>query len=135
MQRAAKPKVFRKYSGNKGLKADFEKTANQNPDITKLVTIGQTIEGQDIVALKVSEDADTTADGAKPSVLYLGAQHAREWITPEMIRRLKNEIIKRYTTGNNKDRAAPRGERAVVRAGRQPGWLRLHLRAGSAPVA
>jgi Zinc carboxypeptidase/Immune inhibitor A peptidase M6 len=96
----AKPEVFRKYSGNKGLKKDFTKTANQNPDITKLVSIGQTVQGEDIVALKVSEDATTTADGDKPAVLYIGAQHAREWITPEMIRRLKDEIIKRYNNGH-----------------------------------
>ncbi len=95
-----KPKVFRKYSGEGGIKADFERTASKNPDITKLVTIGQTVQGQDIVALKLSEDASTETDGAKPAVLYIGAQHAREWITPEMIRRLKDEIIKRYKKGN-----------------------------------
>jgi hypothetical protein len=99
-----KPKVFRKYAGQGGIKQDFTQTAEKNPDITKLVTIGQTIRGQDIVALKVSEDAQTAADGSKPAVLYIGAQHAREWITPEMIRRLKNNIISRYKKGDNQIR-------------------------------
>jgi hypothetical protein len=96
----ADPEVFRMYSGPGGLKQDFQRTANENPGLTKLVTIGQTIQGEDIVALKVSKGADNSADGSKPAVLYLGAQHAREWITPEMIRRLKDLVIARYKDGN-----------------------------------
>jgi Zinc carboxypeptidase/Immune inhibitor A peptidase M6 len=92
--------VFRRYAGPGGLLQDFRRTARENRRIAKLVTIGQSINGQDIVALKLSRDARKLRDGRKPSVLYLGAQHAREWITPEMIRRLKDEILARYEEGN-----------------------------------
>jgi Zinc carboxypeptidase/Immune inhibitor A peptidase M6 len=92
--------VFRRYAGPGGLLQDFRRTARENRRLTKLVTIGQTLNGQDIVALKISRDARKMRDGRKPSVLYLGAQHAREWITPEMIRRLKDEILRRYKQGN-----------------------------------
>ena len=57
------------------------------------MTIGQSVNGQDIIALKISRNARTLKDGKKPSVLYLGAQHAREWITPEMNRRLMHYLI------------------------------------------
>ncbi len=88
--------VFKRYGGAGGIKAEFEQAAADNPRIAKLVNYGRTVNGQDIVALKVSENARTRRDGAKPAVLYLGAQHAREWITPEMIRRLMHYVLDGY---------------------------------------
>jgi hypothetical protein len=89
--------VFRKYSGAGGLKEEFEEIADDNRKITKLISIGETHNGEDIVALKVSKNARQHRDGRKPSVLYLGAQHAREWITPEMIRRLAHHMVDGYS--------------------------------------
>ena len=48
--------VFRKYSGAGGLKEEFEQAAAANPRITKLVSIGKTVNGQDIIALKVTQE-------------------------------------------------------------------------------
>jgi Zinc carboxypeptidase/Immune inhibitor A peptidase M6 len=96
--------VFRKYGGAGGLKEEFEQAARDNDRITKLVTYGETINGQDIIALKVSKNADKDRDGKKPAVLYLGAQHAREWITPEMIRRLMHHVLDGYAAGNQEIR-------------------------------
>lgn len=90
--------VFKKYAGPGGLKEEFTQTAAANPSIAKLISIGKSIDGQDIVALKLSSGARVLPDGAKPAVLYVGAQHAREWITPEMVRRLMHYYIDRYAT-------------------------------------
>lgn len=92
--------VFKKYAGPGGLKEEFEQAAAHNRQIAKLVTYGKTINGQDIVALKISKHARTARDGSKPSVLYVGAQHAREWITPEMIRRFMHYLLDGYRGGN-----------------------------------
>ena len=62
--------VFKKYSGENGIKAEYEQAAADNPAITKLVTIGKTVNGQDIIALKISKNARKDKDGKKPSVLY-----------------------------------------------------------------
>jgi hypothetical protein len=96
LQAAEGFEVFRPYAGVGGLKEEFEQVAAENPGITKLVSYGQSVNGQDIVALKVSKNARRVKDGQKPAVLYLGAQHAREWITPEMIRRLMNLVVDSY---------------------------------------
>lgn len=92
--------VFRKYSGPGGLKAEFEHAAREHPRLTKLETYGKSVNGQDIVALKVTKDARRHEDGKRPAVLYLGAQHAREWITPEMVRRLMQHVLARYEAGD-----------------------------------
>jgi len=88
--------VFRTYGGAGGLKAEFEQMARENRKLAELQTIGRTIEGEDIVALKVTKNARSKRDGKRPAVLYVGAQHAREWITPEMIRRLAHHVLDNY---------------------------------------
>ncbi|MEU6893531.1 M14 family zinc carboxypeptidase [Streptomyces sp. NPDC046557] len=88
--------VFRPYSGKGGLQEEILKTARDNPSLTKVVSIGKTGQGKDILALKVTKDAKKTKDGAKPSVLYMSNQHAREWITPEMTRRLMHRTLDGY---------------------------------------
>ncbi|MGW6742911.1 M14 family zinc carboxypeptidase [Streptomyces sp. NPDC055025] len=94
--RAAGDGVYRPYSGEGNLQEEIVETGQANPGITKVVSIGKTVNGQDILALKVSKGARTTKDGDKPSVLYMSNQHAREWITPEMTRRLMHHYIDNY---------------------------------------
>ncbi|MET9481233.1 M14 family zinc carboxypeptidase [Streptomyces sp. NPDC006638] len=93
---AAGDGVFRPYSGKGNLKEEIVKTGQANPGLTKVVSIGKTVQGQDILAIKISKGAKKTKDGAKPSVLYMSNQHAREWITPEMTRRLMHYYLDNY---------------------------------------
>ncbi|MET8026121.1 M14 family metallopeptidase [Streptomyces avermitilis] len=89
--------VFRPYSGKGGLQEEIVKTGAAHPDLTKVVSIGKTQNGQDILALKLTKGAKKTKDGAKPSALYMSNQHAREWITPEMTRRLMHYYLDNYS--------------------------------------
>ncbi|MFG3000005.1 M14 family zinc carboxypeptidase [Streptomyces sp. NPDC048340] len=93
---AAGDGVFRPYSGKGGLQEEILRTAQENPGLTKVVSIGKTVQGKDILALKVSKNAKKGKDGDKPSVLYMSNQHAREWITPEMTRRLMHHTLDNY---------------------------------------
>ncbi|MFJ8190186.1 M14 family zinc carboxypeptidase [Streptomyces sp. NPDC096094] len=88
--------VFRPYSGSGGLKEEILRTARDNPRLTKVVSIGKSVNGQDILALKLTKNAKKSKDGSKPSVLYMSNQHAREWITPEMTRRLMHHYLDKY---------------------------------------
>ncbi|MBL1084895.1 immune inhibitor A [Streptomyces actinomycinicus] len=88
--------VFRPYSGSGGLKEEILRTAQAHPGLTKVESIGRTIKGQDILALKLTRNAKKSKDGSKPSVLYMSNQHAREWITPEMTRRLMHYYLDHY---------------------------------------
>ncbi|MGW0821273.1 M14 family zinc carboxypeptidase [Streptomyces sp. NPDC002845] len=93
---AAGDGVYRPYGGAGNLKEEILRTGQKHPSLTKVVSIGKSLQGQDILALKLTKNAKKTKDGAKPSVLYLSAQHAREWITPEMTRRLMHYYLDNY---------------------------------------
>src|SRR6185436_13166681 len=60
--------------------------------------IGKTVQGKNILAMKVTKNAAQVQDGSRPSVLYSSTQHAREWITTEMNRRLLHYYLERYAT-------------------------------------
>ena len=49
---------------------------NSYPDLTQLISIGNTLEGRDIWAIKLSDNA--SIDENEPEVLYTGLHHARE---------------------------------------------------------
>jgi hypothetical protein len=90
--------VFRPWSGPGGLREEFVALARSNPKLVKQVVIGHSVQGQEILAFKVTTDARQVPDGHRPSVLYNSTQHAREWITPEMTRRLMRHVIDGYGT-------------------------------------
>jgi murein tripeptide amidase MpaA len=64
--------------------------------IVKQVSLGQTINGRDIWALKVTKDAKTTPDNTRPAVLYNAMQHAREWLAGETCRRTLDFFVDNY---------------------------------------
>ena len=99
-------KVFQDYDGPDGIRAYLDQVAEANPDLVKLDVIGQTHgtdpEGdgpdvpRDIVALKLTVDANDVPDNSRPAVLYSSLQHAREWISVEVNQRLLEWLIKMY---------------------------------------
>jgi hypothetical protein len=95
---AAAPTVFRPYGGPGGIREELAATAARFPRLAQLKTIGTTVRGAPIQAVKVTANARTVPDGRRPAVLYLGGQHAREWITPEMTRRLLHHVLDGYGT-------------------------------------
>lgn len=53
------------------------------PNITKRVSIGKSLEGRDIWALKISDNPSTN-ETSEPAVLFNSMHHAREIMTPEV---------------------------------------------------
>lgn len=89
---------FRPYGEPGGIKDEISAAGAEHRDIAKVVNVGTTVNGQEILAIKVTKDANRIRDGKRPSVLYASAQHAREWITPEMTRRLMHKFLDGYGT-------------------------------------
>ena len=88
--------AFRSYSEPGGIRDEITATAARHPRLAKVQSIGRSAQGKPILAVKVTKNARTLPDGKRPAVLYAGAQHAREWITPEMTRRLMHHVLDNY---------------------------------------
>ncbi len=74
----------------------YDRLLRQYPRITKRVKLGESIQGRDIVAIKVSRNASRQPDGRKPAVLYNAMQHAREWLAGETCRRTLDYFTTNY---------------------------------------
>lgn len=94
--------VWRSYDEPGGIRDQMEQAAQQYPQVSKLVTLGTTHQGRDILALKVTQGARGMADGSRPAVLYSSTQHAREWISTEVNRRLMMSYLEGWKN-NDKD--------------------------------
>ncbi|MDH3690389.1 MAG: M14 family zinc carboxypeptidase [Gammaproteobacteria bacterium] len=64
-------------------------------NIAKVVTIGTSVKGNSIPAIKISDDP-TVEDPSEPDVLIIGGHHAREWISIEVPLRLAEYLVSHY---------------------------------------
>jgi hypothetical protein len=92
--------VWRDYDGSDGIRAWMYDTAKRNPQLIKLEVIGHTGQGREIIALKMTQGAKEVPDNSRPAVLYSSTQHAREWISTEVNRRLVQWFIDRWRANN-----------------------------------
>src|SRR3954454_5463276 len=92
--------VWRDYDGSDGIRAWMYKLAKDNPQLVKLEVIGHTGQGREIIALKLTQGAKEVPDNSRPAVLYSSTQHAREWISTEVNRRLAQWFVDQWRVNN-----------------------------------
>jgi hypothetical protein len=82
--------VFRSYDEPGGIEDQIQQIANrpQNRGFVQLRDIGDTIQGRDIWAIRMTQGARGLPLGTRPAVLFQGTTHAREWISTEVAMRL-----------------------------------------------
>ncbi|MGH9042460.1 MAG: M14 family metallopeptidase [Acidimicrobiia bacterium] len=90
--------VWRSWDEDDGIAAELAQLADDHPDLVEHRVIGTTVEGRDLVALRVTAGAGAVPAGTRPAVLHLSAQHAREWISVEVNRRLLRSYVEGYGT-------------------------------------
>src|SRR5918996_453781 len=78
------------------IKTQLENLAAEHRNIAELQTIGHTLRGVPIYAMKVTKDARERRDGSRPAVLYSSLQHAREWLAGETGRRTLRLFLDNY---------------------------------------
>jgi hypothetical protein len=69
--------VWRSYDETGGIRDQLYAAARNNPQLVKLEVLGHTGQGREIIAVKLTQGARGTPDGARPAVLYSSTQHAR----------------------------------------------------------
>ncbi len=88
--------VYRSWDEPGGIRDELYELARRNPQLVKLVSLGHTYQGREILAVKLTQGARGSRDGARPAVLYSSLQHAREWISLEVNRRTLRHFIERW---------------------------------------
>jgi hypothetical protein len=95
-QAAGGYEVYRSWDEPGGIRDELHAVARQNPQLVKLVVLGHTAQGRELIAVKLTQSARETPDGSRPAVLYSATQHAREWISTEVDRRLMHYFIDKW---------------------------------------
>ena len=96
--------VWRSYDEPGGIRDQLYAAARNNPQLVKLEVLGHTGQGREIIAVKLTQGAQGQPDGRRPAVLYSSTQHAREWISTEVNRRLMNHYIDQWRANNRQVR-------------------------------
>ena len=96
--------VWRSFDEPGGIRDQLYAAARDNPQLVKLEVLGHTGQGREIIAVKLTQGARGTPDGTRPAVLYSSTQHAREWISTEVNRRLMNHYIDRWRANDREVR-------------------------------
>lgn len=75
--------------------ADFiQEMSGRYPEITSVKSIGKSLEGRDIWAIKISDNAKL--DEKEPTILVNGMHHAREVMTPEITTDMIEYLLSNY---------------------------------------
>jgi hypothetical protein len=93
-------KIYRSWDEPGGIRDELYDVARQNPQLVKLVVLGRTYQGRELIGLKLTQGARGERDGSRPAVLYSSLQHAREWISLEVNRRLLHYFIDQWRTND-----------------------------------
>ncbi|MGH2751956.1 MAG: M14 family zinc carboxypeptidase [Actinomycetota bacterium] len=92
--------VWRDWDGDDGIEAQIRKLVEDNPKTTALFDLGDSHEGRDILAVRVTKNAQKHPIGRRSAVLYQATTHAREWISTEVDMRL----LEWFVEGNENKR-------------------------------
>ena len=96
--------VWRSWDEPGGFRDQLYGVARENPGLAKVVRLGRTIQGRELLAIKLTDGAGKLRDGRRPAVLYNGVQHAREWIAGEVTQRLMHWYVARWRAGDREIR-------------------------------
>ncbi|GEM_PF-1299868 len=88
------PLSDQRYTDPAEMEAFLQQVAADHPQITRLTSLGLSLEGRDIWGIMISDNADVDED--ELAVLFSGAHHAREVMTPEVVRDMVDQLTDGY---------------------------------------
>ncbi len=95
-QKISKARVDERYLNPEEVKDILKSTHQKYPNITKLINVGESLEGQEIWAIKIS-DQPQTDDPSEPNILFNGMHHAREVMTAEVTTDIVTYLTSQYS--------------------------------------
>ncbi|MFC2157964.1 M14 family metallopeptidase [Acidobacteriota bacterium] len=85
--------IFHSYKEAEKVMMDL---AQDYPEIAAVVDIGDSLEGRNIYALKISDNV--SAEENEPAVMITGCHHAREWISVEVPLLFCQHVVQNYAS-------------------------------------
>ena len=84
---------FKTYDQINAYLADLAAT---RPNLARVVVLGQSLEGRAIHGLEIAGPNGALDPAVRPSVLYNGCQHAREWVSPMTATYIADQLVRGY---------------------------------------
>ena len=123
--------VWRSYDEPGGIRDQMYAIAANNPQVAKLVKLGTTIQGREILAIKLTQGARGPGR-RQPSGGPLQRHPARARVDRDRGQPAADDLVRRPVARQRPRRQEPApGHRAVVHARGEPGRVPVHLRAPS----
>lgn len=94
------------------LNDELHKLAADHPDIAQVSSIGQSVEGRELWAIKISDNV--SQDEVEPKVVFLGGHHAREWISVDVPFLLADHLVNGYGSDTTVTRLLQQSEIWIV---------------------
>jgi hypothetical protein len=76
------------------LNDELHRLANEHPQIAQVSSIGKSVEGRDLWAIKISDNV--AQDEPEAEVVFLGGHHAREWIAVDVPFLIAERLVTQY---------------------------------------
>lgn len=92
------PKKDEKYHTYKETMAVMDNLARTYPKITKIISLGTTVEGRDIKGIRITGEKNFNSKAFVPGIFFIGAHHAREHLSTEIPLLLLDHLLKNYGT-------------------------------------
>lgn len=84
---------FADYRGPDEINQFITTLANNNPDLATRITVGESLEGRPVYAIRITSDP---TDTDRPVLVVKGCQHAREWISPASVTWTIQHLVNNY---------------------------------------
>ena len=85
-----------KYHSHTRLREELDSLCEEFSDITSQYSIGKTVEGRDILCLKITEGVHSERSLLKPQVKYVGGIHGDEVVGRELLLYLARALCQQY---------------------------------------
>jgi carboxypeptidase A4 len=86
---------YTSYKNYASVRAYCDSLAATYPNLCQVVVIGQSFQGRDIFALRITGPGSASA---RPGAFYHGCQHAREWVTVPTVVYAAEKLLTDYAT-------------------------------------
>ena len=76
------------------VETELQALSQSHSEIANVTSIGQSVEQRELWAIKISDNVEQ--DEEEPVVVFLGAHHAREWISVDVPFLIANHLLENY---------------------------------------